>query len=247
MEELEKINRRLVNVLSPESGYFGRVYTWGQRPTEYEPIGYVLSEDFVTTLTTITETDRKNLMMTISYFELHARPLKKIFVTSKDDELDVLYSEIAWSHFAILIMFGMLEFAIKKERGIWLTSKGKRMREFLEKNLSDEIKRGVARRYKANDMPGHAFSKFGDVVDHLWENIRGGFVHDMGVHSKGLEWHTLKGAGTKENPITIESDVPVQEWLQLTWQAILNSYGYTGKLELPSYNNGKKLIFNRHA
>jgi hypothetical protein len=50
-----------------------------------------------------------------------------------------------------------------------------------------------------------------------------------------MEWTTLRGIGSQEDPIVLGSDVPMQELLQITWQAILNSYGYTGQLILPTY------------
>lgn len=46
--------------------------------------------------------------------------------------------------------------------------------------------------------------------------------------------------GTEDDPIRTKTDVPMPEWLQLTWQAILNSYGYKGKLEHPKLNRAKK-------
>jgi hypothetical protein len=56
-------------------------------------------------------------------------------------------------------------------------------------------------------------------------------VHDVGVESKGLDYGTLIGMGTEDDPIRSKTDVPMQEWLQITWQAILNSCGYKGVLE----------------
>ncbi|MBI5530233.1 MAG: hypothetical protein HY918_01905 [Candidatus Doudnabacteria bacterium] len=49
-EQNEKINRKLIEVLSPESGYFGRVHSWGQEQQKYIQIGYELSEEFLPTL-----------------------------------------------------------------------------------------------------------------------------------------------------------------------------------------------------
>jgi len=66
----------------------------------------------------------------------------------------------------------------------------------------------------------------------LWSQIRSGFIHDAGIEAIGLEWITIEGSGTKDNPIKLKQNVPIQEFLRMTWQAILNSYGYKGSLEL---------------
>ena len=151
------------------------------------------------------------------------------------EQLYKFYSEIAWSHFATIVMFGMLEVAVKGKVGLSLTRKGAKIKKFLEDNLQQETKDGVVRRYSTEDIFKHKkHQTFAEVVDHLWGDVRGGFVHDVGLESKGLEYGSLVSGGTKEHPtITIRSDVPMPEWLQLTWQAILNSYGYAGSLESP--------------
>jgi hypothetical protein len=41
--------------------------------------------------------------------------------------------------------------------------------------------------------------------------------------------------GTKEDPFKIHEDVPMQEFMRITWLAILKSYGYQGSLNLPKY------------
>jgi hypothetical protein len=176
--------------------------------------------------------------MIMIYFEIHAGSLKNLLGANEPEQL---YSEIAWSHFATVIMFGMLEAAVKGQRGLWLYDKGQKIKKFLEDNLPQETRDGVVRRYSTEQIFNHKkHGTFGEVIDHLWEDVRGGFVHDVGLESKGLEYHSLVGIGTKEKPIRIKSDVPMPEWLQLTWQAILNSYGYKGKLEHPKLNRKKK-------
>jgi len=72
MSDDNKINAKLLEILSKEKGYFGRIYTWGQRPTDYEYIGYELTEDFTLTLNTMTEIQIKNLVSIINYFEIHS-------------------------------------------------------------------------------------------------------------------------------------------------------------------------------
>ncbi len=235
--DLDATKEKLIEILSQEKGYFGRVRTWGQRPTEYEYIGYELTEDFLPTLQKISDEQRKNLVMIMYYFEMHVHPLRDLLETKQKNQLDKLYSEIAWSHFMTVVMFGMLEIAVKGERGVWLGEKGKKIKKFLQDNLSDKIKEDIAERYKVDKIFDYKkeVKSFSDVIDHMWSQIRSGFIHDAGIESKGLEWNTFEGIGTKENPITIRSDVPIQEWLQITWQAILNSYGYKGLLKLPKY------------
>lgn len=233
-EDLIKIKQHLVELLGPASGFFGRINTWGQRPTKYEYIGYELSEDLMPTLRSLSQEKKKLLVMLMTYFEMHMRPLKKLISYEEEAHLYQLYSDIAWSHFSTLVMFGMLEIAIKGQRGIWLRSKGARIKDFLDENLSPEVKLDIAKRYKADkDFGSRVITDFGSVVDHMWEDIRGGFVHDAGIQYRSMEWHSMSGMGSKENPIRITSDVPMQEWLQITWQSILHSLGYKGTLELP--------------
>ena len=240
-DTIEKINGHLKKILGPENGYFGRVSTWGQTANEYEPIGFVPTEDFEPMLSSMTDEQRKNLVMITTYFEIHAHPLKNLLNAEKSEQLYKLYSEIAWSHFATVVMFGMLEVAVKGQRGLWLQKKGEKIKKFLENNLPKETKDDVVRRYSTEDIFKHTkHQTFGEVIDHLWKNVRGGFVHDVGLESKGLEYNSLVGIGTKEEPIRIKQDVPMPEWLQLTWQAILNSYGYKGKLEHPKLERKSK-------
>ena len=140
----------------------------------------------------------------------------------------------------IVVMFGMLEIAVKSKNETKgdLQSKGIAIKNFLTDNLSEKIKTDIAHRYKIDKTFGYKseIKKFGDVIDHLWYQIRCGFIHDASLESKGMEWTTFgKGKGTEDDPITIESDTPMQELLQITWQAILHSFGYMGSLELPKH------------
>lgn len=231
-ESTEKINKYLIKILGPEKGYFGRVHTWGQAANEYEQIGFIVSEDFCQMLSVMTSEQQKTLMRIATYFEIHARPLKNLL--NANDAQYQFFSEIAWSHFSTVVMFGMLEVAVKGKIGAELDKKGKNIKKFLEDNLPQDTKDSVVRRYSTEDVFKHQKHKtFDEVMDHLWKNVRCGFVHDVGLESKGLEYGTLVGTGTQEDPIRPKFDVPMPEWLQLTWQAILNSYGYKGKLEYP--------------
>lgn len=236
-EELKRINDRLIEILSSKSGYFGWVHMWWNGPKKYEYIGFELSEDFKPTLEKMTEEQRRNLARIIGYFELHAHPLKSFLNSNEDDGLYQFYAETAWSHFMIVVMFGMLEFSLKNTRWAQLDKRGYLKKEvsiksFLEDNLPDETKSNIVRRYKIEKNSEYkTVNTFRDVIDDLWKEIRSGFIHDAGIKSKGLEWEKLNGIGTKENPITVTSDVPTPEWLQITWQAILRSYGYLGILK----------------
>ncbi|MDZ4299867.1 MAG: hypothetical protein U1A26_03020, partial [Candidatus Sungbacteria bacterium] len=236
-DNVQKINQHLRDILGVEKGYFGRISTWGQRPNEYKQIGFVPTEDFEPILSSMTDEQRKNLVMIMTYFEIHARPLKNLLNAHESEQLYKLYSEIAWSHFATVVMFGMLEAATKGKKGLWLRGKGAKIKKFLEDNLPQETKDSVVRQYSTEQIFNHKkHGTFGEVIDHLWGNVRGDFVHDIGLESKGLEYGTLIGMGTKDDPIRNKTDVPMPEWLRLTWQAILNSYGYKGKLEHPKLN-----------
>jgi hypothetical protein len=236
--EITKINLKLIEVLSQEKGYFGRVDTWGQRPTKYEYIGYELTEDFLPTLEKMPDEQQRNLTMIIMHFELHAQPLKSILKAEEGEHtLYTFYSEIAWSQFMTVVMFGMLELAIKGKRNGWLEFKRQKIVKFMEDNLPTETKDDIAKRYKIKEVFKYKkqIRTFSDVIDHLWYAVRSGFIHDGGIESRGMEWSSLKGFGSKDDPMTISHDVPMQELLQITWQAILNSFGYKGELKLPKY------------
>lgn len=238
MSEIIKINQKLVEVLSQDKGYFGRVDTWGQRPTKYEYIGYELTEDFLPTLEKMSDEQQKNLTMIVTHFEIHAHPLKNILAAEEGEHtLYKFYSEISWSQFMTVVMFGILELAIKGKRKSWLNSKRQKIVKFLEDNLPIEVKNDIAKRYKVEEVFKYnkEIKTFSDVINHLWYEVRSGFIHDGGIESRGMEWSSLKGMGSQEDPITISQDVPMQELLQITWQAILNSFGYKGQLKLPKY------------
>jgi hypothetical protein len=236
-EDLEKIEQKLVEVLSQEKGYFGQIYTWGQRPTKYEYVGYELSVDFMSILPTLSEEERVCLVKIINYFEIHAAPLQKM-LSERKETLQDIYSDWAWSHFMTVVMFGMLEVAVKLSPCAEYDSRGYlrkyvSIRNFLETNLPQTTRDGIVKRYKTET--GATLNSFSEVIEHLWDEIRSGFVHEAGIHYKGLEWSTLSGMGSKDDPIKFETDVPMQELLQMTWQAILNSFGYKGLLKLPKY------------
>ena len=224
-------------MLGPEKGYFGRIpiVVVGQRTNEYEQIGFVPTEDFESMLSSITDEQRKNLVTIMTYFEMYARPLKNLLNANEPELLHQFYSEIAWSHFVTVVMFGMLEVVVKGQKGVRLQQKEAKIKKFLEDNLPQSTKDDVVNRYSTEEMFNHKqIASFDEVVGHLWRHVRCGFVHDLGLESKGFEYTTFGGGlGTREDPIKVKSDVPMQEWLQLTWQAILNSYGYKGKLEYP--------------
>ena len=183
---------------------------------------------------------KSNLIKIINYFEIHANPLKKM-ISVNENQVEILYdiySKWAWSHFMTVIIFGMLEVAVKITPCAEYDNRGHlkkyiSIKSFLETYLPETTKIDITKRYQTTD--GIRLKSFEDVVKHLWNNIRSGFIHDAGIESKGMEWSTLKGIGSKGDPIVISEDVPVQELMQITWQAILNSYGYNGSLKLPKY------------
>lgn len=238
--ELEKLNTKLIDVLSEDKGYFGRINTLGQRPTEYEYIGYELDTDFLPTLKNMSTEQRKNLVKIINYFDIHASSLNRMFVGYKDKTLQDFYSELAWSHFMTVVMFGMLEVAVKITPCVVWSNKTKgyiKKREsiesFLKTYLPKDIRDNLYKKYKTEK--GITLNSFSEVIEHLWFEIRSGFIHDAGIYYKGLEWETLEGIGTKEDPIRVGEDVPMQELMKIAWLAILKSYGYNGSLNLPKY------------
>lgn len=241
---LQEINNKLIDILSQEKGYFGKVYTWGQRSTDYEFVGYELDTDFFETLKNMSDEQVKNLVRIINYFEIHVGPLKKMLGDNKKETTLDFYSEWAWSHFMTVVMFGILEVAVKinpcvkyKDKNKKYIAKCESIKLFLETYLPQDVRNSLTERYKTEN--GVKLQSFAEVIKHLWNEIRSGFIHEASVYYKGLEWSTLKGVGSKEDPLTIETDVPVQELMQITWQAILNSYGYIGLLRLPKYKNSK--------
>jgi hypothetical protein len=237
-EEIEKINNKLIEVLSQEKGYFGRVNTLGQRPTNYEFIGYELDTDFLPTLQSLSEDKRKRLVEIVNYFDIHASSLKKMLDSESKKTLYDFYSEWAWSHFMTVIMFGMLEVGVRHDQCAQYNKQGYlkkfiSINKFLETYLPQEIRDSIAERYKTKNNT--KLDSFSTVIKHLWDEIRSGFIHEAGVYYKGMEWSTFSGLGFEGDPITIEEDVPMQELLQITWQAILNSFEYRGVLKLPKY------------
>ena len=237
-EDVAKINQKLVDVLSQEKGYFGRIaVSWGQSPTKYEYIGYKLTEDFVPILEKMTNDQRGRFVAILNYFELHAQPLQKILKAEEGaHSLEKLYAEISWSQFMTLVMFGMLEISIKEDRKDRLRDKRQKILNFLESNLAPETKEDITMRYKVEGICTYPkeIKTFSDVINHLWLEVRSGFIHDGSIESKGLEWSYLKGIGSKNDPIILFQDVPMQEFLQITWQAIMASFGYRGQLKLPN-------------
>ncbi|MFA5230722.1 MAG: hypothetical protein WC422_05220 [Candidatus Paceibacterota bacterium] len=237
-KDAKKINEKLIDILSEKKGYLGRVKKWGQRPAKYEYIGYEMTKDFSCVLRKMSVNQIKSLVKVMNYFVIHAQPARSML----DNDPDKFTAEIAWSHFMTMIMFGMLEVVVmtqpyvKLNKKGYLLYKGEEIKKFLEKNIPRNTKESIVERYQVEEIFNHKKpTNFGEVVDHLWHNIRCGFTHNAGIESKGLEWYTLEGAGSKNDPIILRQDVPMQEWLQVTWQAILNSFGYKGLLELPKY------------
>lgn len=239
------ITKNLIKLLSKESGLFGHVKTWGMKKEPYEFLGYELSESFTPTLELMNDIQRKNLFSIMSYFEIHAKPLKEILlaVQSKNNNFETLFYETAWSHFMTVVMFGILEVAVNiSPQKILKTSgyldKKKSIKQFLSTYLSNEKQEDIAKRYYiepylSSRKPVKSFS---EVVDHLWDEIRSDFVHEAGLQSKGLDWATFGGGvGTQDDPITVHTDVPMAELLKIAWESVLGSYGYKGFLKPHKY------------
>lgn len=211
----------------------------GLRNEEYVNIGIELSDDFCPILESMDINQYSNFFKVVTYFEIHASPLRKLFLIDERDFLDRFNSEIAWSHFMTLILFGMIEIACKRvypeevnKKGD-LKEKGKNIKKFLNQFMDKELRLDVAKRYKVDDKfsEGINIEKFDDVVDHLWGNIRCGFVHDATIESKSLESYSMSGMGSEDDPIILTTDVSVHEWMKIIWQAILKSHGYIGTLD----------------
>jgi len=247
-DEDRKINEKLIKLLSEEEGIFGHVPTWGYSLKPYEYVGYEFSEDLLPCLNKMNHDQRKNLSLTMFYFEIHAKPLRLLLEARQNDSsFKTMFYEMAWSHFMTVVMFGMLEIAVKispvamyNKRGF--LKKQESIKSFLELNLSQPLKEDIVRRYSSSSYSEKKikFNTFSEVFDHLWLQIRSGFIHDGSFESKGLEWTQLSGTGTKADPIKVGLDVPMQEWMQITWQAILHSYGYDGILKLLKYKEKVK-------
>ncbi len=238
----QQTHQKLIEILGQENGYFGRVFNWGEEIRPYSNIGFEFTEDFDSTLCIMTDKEHDSLKRIMTYFELHMRPLKNMLSSSDyEHRINRFSTEIAWSHFSTVIMFGMLEIAVKggPRAGLDgygnLKDKGRCLRDFLDQNLPEETKRDITSRYSNRGTSLNERSQsFITILDHLWREIRSGFIHEGSIHSIGLENIEFShSAGTREDPIKITSNVPMYEWLQMTWQAILNSYGYTGKLVHP--------------
>lgn len=226
MEDNLKLKERFIDIFSPSSHLFGRVRTHGRSENKFEWNGCAVDKytfDFVDRLS---PAERKDLAKILTYFEIHMRPLRLLL------EEDEILNEIAWSHFATLIMFGMLEVAVKvRQEGISsdskLENKGRKIRDFLELHLPDSTKQALTQRYKTNIIRDKSVRKgnFKEVTQHLWEEVRSEFTHSAGIHWLGFEFGGLEQSNEKGGTvITFWQDVPIQEWLILTWQAIFHSF-----------------------
>jgi len=159
-DDLKEIKNKLIEILSPAKGYFGRIYTHVSRPVKYEYIGYKLKKDFSPTLQRMSKKQRENLKLIMVYFELHARPLKYLLDTNQKNEIDNFCSEIAWSHFMTVIMFGMLEVAAKETNCAKLDTrdhlmKNKSIKCFLNINLPKEVKKNLTEKYSVEKIFNH--------------------------------------------------------------------------------------------
>lgn len=240
IEVRNSIHHTLLRVIDPKSGLFGRGKAYGKNSQAYTNVGFELSTDFEPTLGVMSDAKIDALYKILVYFEAHMHPLQNLLRASdSEDARHQHLAKTAWSHFSTVIMFGILEIAVKTngetppKPNVELREKGKKISDFLRNNLPPNIKDGVKARYSdEGPLPNGRFKSFEDIIDHLWKVIRGGFVHDDALRSIGVEYIEFSNAvGTLKDPIEITSNVPMQEWLQLTWQAILNSYGYKGILK----------------
>lgn len=233
--EAETLNNKLKEVFAKSNGYFGRVYTWGQTETKYVSIGCAPDVDTLGFIQQLNEQEKKNLTRLLTYFEMHGKALKYMLGAETDNQLDNWFIETSWSHFATVIMFGLLEAAIKtvEKKGALddkLYDKGNEIKNFLEKYISQEQKISIVEHYKSANVIPTKLSNFSEVIDDMWNEHRSGFIHSVGVHAVPLEPHSVSGIGTKESPLSFPRQVAMYEWLILAWQAILNAYGYKGKL-----------------
>lgn len=232
-----RIKERFRNIFTPSSHFFGRTRAFWKAENKFEWVGCVPESGFYDFLGSLSDEEQMQLAKILTYFEIHMGPLRLLLENSEDE----IPEGLAWSHFATIIMFGMLEVAVKIiEKNAKFDSRlydtGKELYSFLDKYLENETKESIKRRYKkdqyaSNPAPSESFQ---EVVQHLWAEIRCGFAHSVGIHSVGLEFGGLRLAGEKDGVpvITNWSNVPMSEWLVVTWKAILTSYGFNGRLAL---------------
>lgn len=240
-KSIEKVNQSLLRVLSKENGYFGRVFTWGHGANDYEYIGYELTKDFYPVLEDMSSKEIDSLVKIINYFQIHAAPLKEMLPLERSSELPDIFAPTAWSHFMIIIMFGMLEVVAKQSEHKILKDNGymhkfKSVKAFLRDNLPTDVKKEIVKDYKTPD--GSQLDSFDDILWHLWQDLRSGFVHEAEIKSLGLEWTEIEGMGTENEPLEFNKNIPMQEWMRYTWLAILRNYGYEGRIELPEIQYG---------
>jgi hypothetical protein len=237
----EKINDKLNEIFAVSNGYFGTVDTWGLQAAKYVNIGCVPSLETLDCVKALNVKQLNDLMRMIVYFEMHMKPLKSMIDVQSENTLDKWHKQTAWSHFATVIMFGLIEVAVKtielnKDIDEYLNEKGKNIYSFLNKYISEEQQADIVQRYKSKNTIFNRpnVTNFKGVVADLWDEFRSGFVHSAGVHSVPLEPTSITNGGqTKEGYqiMALHTEVPMYEWLIIAWQAILNSYGYKGKLK----------------
>lgn len=231
----EKIQKKIEELFDSSQGLFGRVDSWGQTQAKFVRIGCVFDTDLILFLNKLSELQQRSLTRMLTYFEGHMKPLKRMLDTHSESLLDRWFTETAWSHFSVVIMFGLLEAAVKtielkSDFDTKLYDKGNEIKKFLVKHISLEQQTEVVKNYKSKDPAPAKFNNFSEVIDDMWNEYRSGFIHSVRVHAVPLESYSISGIGTKKDPLSFPRQVAMYEWLILTWQAILNAYGYKGKL-----------------
>lgn len=236
-EEIQKRASMIESAFSKEGGLFGKVNTFGMRDEEYSYVGYMFTEDIETFLKGLSDEDYYVFGRIFGHFERNGKAYKKI-ISTPDEPLDKLWSEIAWSNSFLLVMFGILEIATKRLNSISLdgrlNSKGEKMKEFLKNYLTKEEKDKIVCDYKLahHNQQNQGVSNFDEFFKDIWGEVRSGFIHDIGLSHKRNEGTSFNSKEVDGKPvIELGTDLPIREIGKYFWNAILRSFDYEGELD----------------
>jgi hypothetical protein len=103
----------------------------------------------------------------------------------------------------------------------------KRIKDFYASNLPASTIAGIVSSYRSWEAPKKTFDDLDDVLEDLYGPIRSGFVHQMGREALQIEpiignlVPEAEGGGIK-----FYDNLTPQEFICMTWRAILTSFGY---------------------
>jgi len=120
-----------------------------------------------------------------------------------------------------------------------------RFSELFSKNLEEKEIDRIIKNYMAEKQSSGEIkiSSIEEVFKHLWEEVRSGFIHNVGLESIYNE-STIFKLSKKPGVITVSDNLSMSNFLFLSWKAIFRHLGYAGEM---NSNYTKKEIENRQT